>query len=112
DYDRFYFLGSGCRYGIACEANLKMKEMAQTHTEPHYFLEFRHGPKSMVNEHAVIIGLISENSRDFETQVLGEMEEIGGNIISLSDKDTTISFNSELPDELRTILHLPVLQVE
>ena len=27
DYDRFYFLGSGSRYGLACEANLKMKEM-------------------------------------------------------------------------------------
>ena len=26
-FDRFYFLGSGIRYGLACEVNLKMKEM-------------------------------------------------------------------------------------
>lgn len=26
-FDRFYFLGSGNRYGLACEVNLKMKEM-------------------------------------------------------------------------------------
>ncbi|HMB21360.1 MAG: SIS domain-containing protein, partial [Chloroflexota bacterium] len=26
-FDRFYFLGSGIRHGLACEANLKMKEM-------------------------------------------------------------------------------------
>ncbi|MBK9208312.1 MAG: SIS domain-containing protein [Anaerolineales bacterium] len=27
NFDRFYFLGSGIRYGLACEVNLKMKEM-------------------------------------------------------------------------------------
>jgi glucosamine--fructose-6-phosphate aminotransferase (isomerizing) len=111
DFDRFYFLGSGCRFGIACEANLKMKEMTQTHTEPYYFLEFRHGPKSMVNEHAVVIGLLSERWRDFEAQVLDEMEDIGGHIVSLAENDAVVSFQSELPDELRTILYLPVLQV-
>jgi glutamine---fructose-6-phosphate transaminase (isomerizing) len=111
DFDRFYFLGSGCRFGIACEANLKMKEMTQTHTEPYYFLEFRHGPKSMVNEHAVVIGLLSERWRDFEAQVLDEMEDIGGHIVSLAEKDAVVSFQSELPDDLRTILYLPVLQV-
>ncbi len=46
--DRFYFLGSGIRYGLACEVNLKMKEMTLTHSEPFHFLEFRHGPMSMV----------------------------------------------------------------
>jgi len=34
DFDRFYFLGSGIRYGLACEVNLKMKEMTLTHSEP------------------------------------------------------------------------------
>jgi glucosamine--fructose-6-phosphate aminotransferase (isomerizing) len=48
DMDRFYFLGSGPRYGLACETNLKMKEMTLTHSEPFHFLEFRHGPKSML----------------------------------------------------------------
>ena len=47
NFDRFYFLGSGIRYGLACEVNLKMKEMTLTHSEPFHFLEFRHGPMSM-----------------------------------------------------------------
>ncbi|MGZ9226146.1 MAG: SIS domain-containing protein, partial [Anaerolineales bacterium] len=55
-FDRFYILGSGIRYGLACEVNLKMKEMTLTHSEPFHFLEFRHGPMSMVNENAVVIG--------------------------------------------------------
>ena len=25
DFDRFYFLGSGIRYGLSCEVDLKMK---------------------------------------------------------------------------------------
>ena len=111
NYDRFYFLGSGCRFGIGCEANLKMKEMTQTHTEPYYFLEFRHGPKSMVNENAVVVGLLSKKWRNFENQVLDEMAEIGGHIVSLAESDALISFNSGVPDEVCTILYLPVLQM-
>jgi len=58
-FDRFYFLGSGIRYGLACEANLKMKEMTLTHSEPFHFLEFRHGPMSMVNQDTVVVGMLS-----------------------------------------------------
>ena len=57
DLDRFYFLGSGPRYGLACELSLKMKEMSLTHSEPFHFMEFRHGPMSMVTESTVIVGL-------------------------------------------------------
>src|SRR5687767_8006109 len=64
--DRFYFLGSGIRYGLACETNLKMKEMTLTHSEPFHFLEFRHGPMSMVNSNAVVIGLLSESNFGYE----------------------------------------------
>ena len=58
NFDRFYFLGSGIRYGLACEVNLKMKEMTLTHSEPFHFLEFRHGPMSMVKENAVVVGIL------------------------------------------------------
>ena len=46
----FYFLGSGMRYGLAAELSLKMKEMTLSHSEPFHFLEFRHGPQSMVTD--------------------------------------------------------------
>jgi len=77
-YDRFYFLGSGIRYGLACEVNLKMKEMTLTHSEPFHFLEFRHGPMSMVNENAVVIGMVSESNLSHEKAVLNEMQALGG----------------------------------
>jgi len=76
-FDRFYFLGSGIRYGLACEVNLKMKEMTLTHSEPFHFLEFRHGPMSMVNENAVVIGMVSELNFSHEKAVLNEMQALG-----------------------------------
>ena len=76
--DRFYFLGSGARYGLACEVNLKMKEMTLTHSEPFHFLEFRHGPISMVGPSAALIGLVSERNRAEEEAVLELYKEALG----------------------------------
>ena len=111
DFDRFYFLGSGPRYGLACETNLKMKEMTLTHSEPFYFMEFRHGPMSMVAESAVILGLHSTANKTHEQAVLDEMKELGGNVYSLSESDADFSFFSELPEEIRNVLYLPPLQL-
>jgi glutamine---fructose-6-phosphate transaminase (isomerizing) len=109
--DRFYFLGSGIRYGLACEVNLKMKEMTLTHSEPFHFLEFRHGPMSMVNKNAVVVGMLSDVNRAHEAKVLSEMEELGGTVTGLGEKDANVEFNSEIPESVRGVLYLPVLQL-
>jgi len=111
DYEQFYFLGNGMRYGIASEVNLKMKEMTLTYSEPFHFLEFRHGPKSMVNEKTVIFGLLSESSRGYEEKVLSEMKELGARVISLAESDGDISFDSSLDESIRTVLYLPIIQI-
>jgi glucosamine--fructose-6-phosphate aminotransferase (isomerizing) len=110
-FDRFYFLGSGIRYGLACEANLKMKEMTLTHSEPFHFLEFRHGPMSMVNENAVVIGMVSESNLSHEKAVLNEMQALGGKIVALAESDADISFKSQIPEQVRGVLYLPALQL-
>ena len=110
-FDRFYFLGSGTRYGLACEANLKMKEMTLTHSEPFHFLEFRHGPMSMVNQNAVVVGLLSDANGSHEAKVLAEMETLGGAVISLGEKDADVNFESGIPESVRGVLYLPVLQL-
>jgi len=111
DFDRFYFLGSGIRYGLACEANLKMKEMTLTHSEPFHFLELRHGPMSMVNEKAVVIGLVSEANFSQEKAVLNEMEALGGKPVALGESGVDIAFDSGIPESVRGVLYLPVLQL-
>lgn len=110
-FDRFYFLGSGIRYGLACEVNLKMKEMTLTHSEPFHFLEFRHGPMSMVNENAVVVGMVSESNRSHENAVLNEMQALGGKIVAVAESNADVSFMSQIPEQVRAVLYLPVLQL-
>jgi glucosamine--fructose-6-phosphate aminotransferase (isomerizing) len=109
--DRFYFLGSGPRYGLACETNLKMKEMSLTHSEPFHFLEFRHGPISMAGSSALVIGLLSEVNREHEAAVLRDAQRLGGQILTLGEADTDITFGSDVPEAVRNVLYLPVLQL-
>ena len=110
-FDRFYFLGSGTRYGLACEANLKMKEMTLTHSEPFYFLEFRHGPMSMVTTSAVVVGLLSEKNFDHEQTLLNEMRAMGGKTLSIAESGADVVFHSGIPESVRNVLYLPVLQL-
>jgi glucosamine--fructose-6-phosphate aminotransferase (isomerizing) len=111
DFDRFYFLGSGTRYGLACEVNLKMKEMTLTHSEPFHFLEFRHGPMSMVNEKTVVVGLVSESNFNHENAVLNEMRALGGKTVSIGESGVDIVFDSGIPESVCGVLYLPVLQL-
>ncbi len=111
NFDRFYFLGSATRYGLACEVNLKMKEMTLTHSEPFHFLEFRHGPMSMVNEKAVVVGMLSDANRIHEVKVLSEMEALGGTVASLGETEADVEFQSGIPESVRGVLYLPVLQL-
>jgi glucosamine--fructose-6-phosphate aminotransferase (isomerizing) len=111
EFDRFYFLGSGNRYGLACEVNLKMKEMTLTHSEPFHFLEFRHGPMSMVNQNAVVVGMLSDANRDHEAKVLSEMEALGATVAALGEHDADVVFESGIPESVRGVLYLPVLQL-
>src|SRR5207244_999370 len=71
--DRFYFLGSGPRYGLACELSLKMKEMSISHSEPFHFMEFRHGPRAMAGRGALLIGLVSAANQAHELAVLADI---------------------------------------
>jgi glutamine---fructose-6-phosphate transaminase (isomerizing) len=117
DLDRIYFLGSGTRYGLACEASLKMKEMSLSHSEPFHFLEFRHGPKSMITETTLVVGLVSERLREQETRVLEEAAALGARTIVLGERaeqigqGAAISFESGLPGEVRDVMYLAPLQM-
>jgi glucosamine--fructose-6-phosphate aminotransferase (isomerizing) len=109
--DRFYFLGSGPRYGLACEMSLKMKEMSLSHSEPFHFLEFRHGPKSMVTPNTLVIGLVSAANHDLESSVLADMNNLGGQVLEIGENGRDVAFESGLPEEVYNILYLPTLQV-
>jgi glucosamine--fructose-6-phosphate aminotransferase (isomerizing) len=82
-FARVFYLGSGALYGLACEAMLKMKEMSLTSAEAFHTLEFRHGPKSMVDEETLIVGLL-DGLDDSEIAVIEEMRKLGATTVTLS----------------------------
>ena len=113
--ERFFFLGSGFRYGVACEAMLKMKEMSITHSEAYHFLEFRHGPKALVDEHAMVVGMMGADSFVHENAVMTEMGEMGGKTLALAPGKTnagqvTVHLPDNLPAWTMPVLYLPVVQ--
>lgn len=117
-FERFFFLGSGPFYGLACEAMLKMKEMSLSYSEAFHFLEFRHGPMSMVNERTLIVGLLSETALPHELAVLADMRAMGAHVLAITpvalparQVDFQVVLSAGLSDVERGALYLPVLQL-
>ncbi|MFN2562782.1 MAG: SIS domain-containing protein [Jatrophihabitans sp.] len=54
DRRQFTFLGTGWTVGLAEEAGLKLRESAQAWAEAYPAMEYRHGPISVADEHALV----------------------------------------------------------
>jgi glucosamine--fructose-6-phosphate aminotransferase (isomerizing) len=109
--DRFYWLGTGPRYGLASELSLKMKEMTLSHSEPFHFLEFRHGPKSMITPSAQVVGLRSSANSAQEQAVLDDMKSLGGRVLTIAEDHADVELASGLDELIRNVLYLPVGQM-
>ena len=114
--NRFFFLGSGACYGLACEAMLKMKEMSLSQSEAYHFMEIRHGPMSMVDGRAVVLGLMGAEGRHYEAQVLADMQALQARTLQVSLDGAgpagQVSLGAEtLPPIWRDPLYLPFLQL-
>ena len=119
DIQRIFFLGGGPLYGIACEAMLKTKEMSLSYSEAYHPLELRHGPMSMVDEHTLVVGLLSDSAAAEEVNVLADMQNLGARVLALAENasrfngwqpDYAVELRSELDEWARQPLYLPVLQ--
>jgi glucosamine--fructose-6-phosphate aminotransferase (isomerizing) len=109
--DRFYWLGSGPRHGLASELSLKMKEMSLSHSEPFHFMEFRHGPKSMVTPSSLVIGLRSTVNGRHEAAVLEDVEGLGGRVVDVAEAGKQVRFEAGLDEAVQNVLYLPVGQI-
>ena len=117
---RFFFLGNGPLFGLACEAMLKMKEMSLSYSEAYHTLEFRHGPKSMADGSALVIGLLSPNGLAQELAVLSDMQVLGARRMAITESAADLApgaageqvfLQSGLSQANRIVLYLPVLQL-
>jgi len=85
-FDKYEFLGQGSLYGIANEAMLKMKEMAIVPSEDFHSLEFRHGPKSIVDQSMLITLYLGDRTRESEIKLAEELSDYGAALL-LAGKD-------------------------
>jgi glucosamine--fructose-6-phosphate aminotransferase (isomerizing) len=118
--ERIFFLGAGPLYGVASEAMLKTKEMSLSYAEAYHPLEFRHGPMSMVNEHTLVAGFLSDTGQPEQVRVLKDMKELGARTLALVEDgsalagwraDDVVELRSGLSEWERVPLYLPPLQL-
>ncbi|MBW5445582.1 SIS domain-containing protein [Cohnella sp. CFH 77786] len=118
-FRNYIYLGMGPLFGIAQEACLKIKEMANVWTESFGTLEFRHGPKSIIEPGSLVVLILSEQARAYELKVAEEMKAYGAKVLvaaSETGEDTAIADfafvtgGRALSDDARAALTLPLLQ--
>lgn len=119
NFNKVIYLGMGAYYGLSQEACLKIKEMSYIWTESYGTLEFRHGPKSVVDKGTLVVLLVSEHARSYELKVVQEMQAYGATVLLITaqaNEDTSFADGvfevggSNLSDEARSVLYLPPLQ--
>lgn len=119
DFDRIIYLGSGSLEGLTREAQLKVLELTagKVVTAFDSSLGFRHGPKSFVNEKALVFVFVSNQAytRKYDLDILKELklDGIAQSVIAIEttgeqnfDGDA-FSFGSEGKDVPDAYLALP-----
>ncbi len=119
EFTKYIYLGMGAYYGLSQEVGLKLKEMSYVWTESYGTLEFRHGPKSVVEPGTLVCLLVSEQARAYELKVAEEMKAYGAFVLLLTTaggEDTAFADSvfeigaASLSDEARAVMYLPLLQ--
>ena len=118
-YKNYVYLGMATYYGLAQEACLKLKEMSYVWTESYGTLEFRHGPKSIIEKGSFVCVFVSEQARSYELKVAEEMQQYGATLLLVTARrgaDTQFANyvfeigGAELSDDARSVLYLPIVQ--
>ncbi len=81
ELDKFIFLGSGAFYGLAREAELKVKEMSSTDAEANRPLEFRHGHKSILDPQCLVVVFLSSAGLEYEKNCLPQLRQSGARLL-------------------------------
>lgn len=90
DLEKFVFLGTGEYYGIAREAALKMKEMTLSWSEAYHPLEFRHGPKAIVDENTLITVFYPGRGEEELRKLVEELQSLGGKVLLIGVEKTDL----------------------
>jgi len=119
-FQDYVFLGQGPLYGLACESALKLTEMSVSYGQSFHTLEFRHGPKSIVNPSVLLGFLLSEAAYAEELSVLEEVKKLGATTLVIANQadararaaaDVLIELKADGPDIVRLPLYVVAAQL-
>src|SRR4030042_882623 len=83
--NKFFILSNTPSFGFAREAKLKLLEMTLSWADSFNILDFRHGPKAVVDKNSLVVIFLSDSAVDYELSVAKEMKELGGNLLIFGD---------------------------
>jgi glucosamine--fructose-6-phosphate aminotransferase (isomerizing) len=81
NFYNYFVLGSEFNYGIAVEADLKMKEMSQIPSYAYHIYEFIHGPKSLVTGNTLSMVLTLSKNIFKKDYIMKELKDLNSQII-------------------------------
>lgn len=121
NFGSYFTLGSGFNYGLAVEADLKMKEMSQTPSYSYHLYEFNHGPKSLLDKDSLCLILTLGKNLFKNEEIIKEILNLGSkvmvigsrNINGADDKNINyLLYNSDFKfDIIKSFINIPVFQI-
>ncbi|MDA4117174.1 MAG: glutamine--fructose-6-phosphate transaminase (isomerizing) [Thaumarchaeota archaeon] len=116
DVPDIYVLGDGVHYFIACEASLKLKELAYIHAEAMPSGELKHGPLALLDSSSYV--LVFNPSDATHSNTLASAHEVkarGAKIIGVSDQPNGVYDHwiriPRVPEQLFAILEILPIQL-
>ena len=118
--NKLFILSNTPSFGLAREAKLKLLEMTLSWADCFNILDFRHGPKAVVDENSLVVIFLSDSALDYELSVAKEMKELGGNLLIFGDivkkefyklSENIVNLEEKINEWIRGILFLPIIQL-
>jgi len=121
DFSSYFVLGSGFNYGLAVEADLKMKEMVRIPSYSYHLHEFNHGPKSLLEKDSLCLILtLSKNLFKHEI-IIREILDLGSRVMIIGSKDISVFKDKKINyllyssehkfDLVKSFINIPVFQI-
>lgn len=120
DISHVFYMGAGPLYGVAREGALKMTEMSVTTCSAYQFMEARHGPRSIIDEHTLVTGLFGHAAPGHEARVVADIISTS-NPVSVALTPTAdwntggarhhIPVGVDWPDSVQGLAYLPILHL-
>lgn len=117
-FEKYFILSSTPSFGLARESKLKILEMTVSWADCFNPLDFRHGPRAVVDKNSLILLFLSDEAIDYEFKLVKDLKKQGANFLLFGDvvpeefyelTDNIVEIGEKINEWNRGILFLPVI---